>query len=87
MPDAVISKPAFSSMRQRSAPQQQRTTMLPGSMLRASVVLLAVVPKPSGTSVIEYTTWRTAHIIVFRLNAQEQQRWAGTTALQSLRLF
>jgi hypothetical protein len=33
--------------------QQLRTTMPPGSMLRASVVLLAVVPKPSGTSVIE----------------------------------
>ena len=40
----------------RLAHQHQRTTMLPGSMLRASVVLLAVVPKPSGTSVIEYTT-------------------------------
>ena len=36
--------------------EHQRTTMLPGSMLRASAVLLAVVPKPSGTSVIEYTT-------------------------------
>ena len=56
MQDAVSSMPAASSMHWRSAPQQQRTTMLPGSMLRASVVLLAVVPKPSGTSVIEYTT-------------------------------